>query len=321
MKVSVIIPVYNVEKYLKRCLESVLKQTFQCLEIILVDDGSGDGSGIMCDEAADYDERCIVIHKKNAGLSSARNVGLESATGEYVIFIDSDDYLSCNFIENGLNLCEKYDADVAILQMLYVAEETNEEIKKKQKYEVMILNPEQAIKESLYQRYFSCCTPGKIYKRKLFHNVRFPEGRLSEDLATCHLIFDAASRIVYCNEIGYYYRQHNMSIMHCFNPGRMDALEWSSEIEKFCFEKYPDIVQAAICRTFNVAVHLLLDLPDFGEVRDMYVGDIWHAIRRTRNTAIFCSETRFREKAAAFISFMGEKNLKRIWNSRVAVRK
>ena len=112
MKVSVIIPVYNVEKYLPRCIKSVLDQTYQDLEIILVDDGTKDNSGIMCDEYATKDNRIRVIHKENGGLSSARNSGIEIATGDAVFFLDSDDYLPTECIEKMVCLMEEKDADI-----------------------------------------------------------------------------------------------------------------------------------------------------------------------------------------------------------------
>ncbi|MCB7320747.1 glycosyltransferase family 2 protein [Lacrimispora sp. 210928-DFI.3.58] len=321
MKVSVIIPVYNVEKYLKRCLNSVLCQTYRNLEIIIVDDGSEDYSGMICDNICETDKRIVVIHKKNGGLSSARNMGLEIATGHYITFVDSDDYIALDFIEKTLDLCEDKKADIAIMQMLYISEDINEEMKQGEKNIVEIFDSQRAIEESLYQKRYSCCTPGKLYKRHVFDKIRFPEGRLSEDLATCHLLLDAADKIVYSNEIGYYYRQHNSSIMHIFNPRRMDALEWSINIEQFCEEKYPNIIPAALCRTFNVSIHLLLELPEKGEMYDRYFVDIWNEIKRTRIPVILCHKVRFREQAAAILSFAGLKMLKCVWNSKIAIKK
>lgn len=321
MKVSVIIPVYNVEAYLPRCLESVVHQTYEDLEIIIVDDGSTDRSGTLCDHIRDTDQRIVVVHKKNGGLSSARNTGLSIATGNYVTFVDSDDYLSLDFIETTVGLCGHYGADIAIMHMLYVAETTNDEIKNNEKNQIEIFNSGRAIEESLYQKRYSCCTPGKLYRRRVFDGIHFPERRLSEDLATCHLLLDAADKIVYSNEIGYYYRQHNASIMHVFNPGRMDALEWAVGIEQFCREKYPEAVQAALCRTFNVAIHLLFELPEREGKGDPYFDAVWNAVRRTRIPTVFCRKVRFREKAAAILSFAGRNVLVHMWNSKAAVKR
>lgn len=321
MKVSVIIPVYNVEKYLPRCIKSVLDQTYQDLEIILVDDGTKDNSGIMCDEYATKDNRIRVIHKENGGLSSARNSGIEIATGDAVFFLDSDDYLSTECIEKMVCLMEENDADISIIQMKYIPENQNDECAEKEIENVVVMNSEIAIEESLYQRLYTCCAPAKLYKRSVIGNTRFPLGRISEDLATCHLFLNNANKIVYSNYYGYYYRQHESSIMHVFNPKRLDALEWAVAIESFCKEKYPRILCAAYCRTFNVAVHLILDLPNEGIMHDKHFTEIWKEIRRTRVKTLLDKKVRNREKVAALLSFGGERLLKIVWNSRAAVKK
>lgn len=321
MKVSVIIPVYNVEKYLPRCVKSVLEQTYKNIEIILVDDGTKDNCGVMCDEYATNHESVTVIHKENGGLSSARNAGIEIATGDAIFFLDSDDYLSTTCIEKMVSLMEDNNADISIIQMKYIPENQNGEGAENEIENVIVMNSEKAIEESLYQRLYTCCAPAKLYKRRAIGNVRFPLGRISEDLATCHLFLNNANKIAYSNYYGYYYRQHESSIMHVFNPKRLDALEWTEEIESFCKEKYPRILGAAYCRTFNVAVHLILDLPNSGEAHDQYYEKIWKEVKRTRIKTLFDIKVRNREKAAAILSFGGEKILKAVWNSKVAVRK
>lgn len=321
MKVSVIIPVYNVEKYLQRCIESVIKQTHKDIEIILVDDGSKDKSGEFCDLWAEKDNRIKVLHKANGGLSSARNVGNSIATGDYILYLDSDDYLSISCISKLVNMCEKTGSDISIIQMKYVSENMNEEIHIDEKSFIKVLSAEKAIEASLYQRLYSCCAPAKLYKKEIIEGIEFPMGRVSEDLATCHLFLDKAQKISYTNAIGYYYRQHSNSIMHIFNPKRMDALEWTLQIEEFCKLKYPSIVTAAKCRTFNVAVHLILDLPASGEVREKYYRDLWKELKRTRVYALLSPKTRFREKAAVILSFGGEKLLKNVWNSKLAIKR
>lgn len=321
MKVSVIIPVYNVEKYLPRCIKSVLDQTYQDLEIILVDDGAKDNSSVMCDEYAKDSKNITVIHKENGGLSSARNAGIEIATGDAIFFVDSDDYLSTKCIENMVCLMEENDADISIIQMKYIPENQNDECAEKEIENVVVMNSEQAIEESLYQKLYTCCAPAKLYKRKVIGEVRFPLGRISEDLATCHLFLNNADKIVYSNYYGYYYRQHETSIMHVFNPKRLDALEWTAEIERFCRINYPSIIKASYCRTFNVAMHLLLDLPSDDLIHDIYYDQIWSEIRRTRIKILLDNKVRKREKIAAILSFCGEKILKSVWNSKIAVKR
>ena len=320
MLVSIIIPVYNVEKYVERCFQSVSEQTYQNIEIIIVDDGSTDSSGKLCDEFARIEKRAVVIHKENGGLSSARNAGMRVAKGEYITFLDSDDFLALDFVEKAILLCENLSAEISILDMAYINESSNEEINDNSNEEVVVLSREDAIKESLYQKMFSCCAPGKMYKKSTLEGIVFPLNKLSEDLAVCHLILNNANSIIYSKRIGYYYRQQQNSIMHVFNSRRLDALQWTREIEAFCAEFYPNILHAAKCRSFNVAVHLALDLPDpKGKNRADY-NFIWKDVVRTRKDVIFDKECRFREKAAALLSFFGVTTLKRVWNSRFAVK-
>lgn len=320
MLVSIIIPVYNVERYIKRCFQSVSAQTYKNLEIIIVDDGSTDSSGNLCDEFANSDKRALVIHKENGGLSSARNVGKSIAKGEYLTFLDSDDFLAKDFIEKALLLCKENSADISILNMAFIEESSNEEICWKDNEVTLILQPEEAIKESLYQKNFSCCAPGKLYKKTTLDGIEFPLNKLSEDLAVCHLIFNKAKSIIFSNQIGYYYRQQQNSIMHVFNSRRLDALLWTREIEAFCTLFYPSILHAAKCRSFNVAIHLALDLPSSKAENQTDYCLIWKEVKRTRMSVITDSQCRFREKAAAFLSLFGLAVLKIVWNSRFAVK-
>lgn len=220
-----------------------------------------------------------------------------------------------------ISLMEDNDADISIIQMKYIAENINEECAELEVEKVSVMNAERAIEESLYQRLYSCCAPAKLFRRSAIGEIRFPLGRISEDLAICHLFLNNACKIVYSNYYGNYYRQHESSIMHVFNPRRLDALEWAKEIENFCIKKHPTILGEAYCRTLNVAVHLVLDLPDCGEIHDHYFVGIWDEVKRSRIKTLLDKKVRNREKVAALLSFGGEKMLKAVLNSKVAVRK
>lgn len=320
MKVTVIIPVYNQLIYIKRCIQSVLNQTYKNIEVLLIDDGSTDGSEKLCDQYATYDNRIKVIHKVNGGLSSARNVGIECASGEYITFLDSDDYLAVECIERMINLCMNYSADISIMRMAYVCENINEEINKSTNERIQCFTTQEAIEGSLYQKLFSCCAPGKMYCKSVFTGISFPLNRLSEDLAVCHLIFNNAKKIVFSNIVAYYYRQQPQSIMHVFNLRRLDALEWAHNIESFCEMNYPDIVPAAKCRTFNVALHLVLDLPTKDEQLKKNEKKLWDDIKRTRMIVLFNNKVRFRERAAVLLSFIGPGFLRFVWNSKIAIK-
>lgn len=316
--VSIIVPVYRVEKYINRCIDSVLRQTYNNFELILVDDGSPDNCGNICDGYANMDMRIKVIHKKNGGLSSARNAGIDVAKGDYITFLDSDDVIENQFIEKLLSLCKQNQAQIAIMRMMKVSADFDEKEftppSKNDKIEV--LSPEKAIEYSLLQKEYTCCAPGKLYENKIFKEIRFPEGRLSEDLATCHLFLDTAKQVVYSHEIGYYYRQHGQSIMHNFKKERLDALEWAESIESFCAKSYPSIVQFAKCRTFNVAFLLLLETPNNEKECER---KLWNAIIRTRKTVFFNSKVRFKEKIAVIISLLGARNTRSVSNKLIGV--
>ena len=146
--ISVIVPVYNVEKYLPQCLNSIINQTYKNIEVVLVDDGSTDDSGNICEEYKKNDERIIVVHQKNSGLSAARNVGIEISTGEYITFIDSDDYISPDYIENLYSALEQYSADIAICDLKKVSEKVelwDIDYKVEKNFKSILLNNSQTI--------------------------------------------------------------------------------------------------------------------------------------------------------------------------------
>lgn len=320
-EISIIIPIYNSMPYLEACIESVKSQTYKNIEIILVDDGSTDESYQYCDMVAKSDSRVLVIHKKNGGLSSARNAGIKIASGKYITFLDSDDYLSTDFVKKTLKLCQNNDAEIAILNMKYIVENEAEEINDEVNHKQLIFDSENAIKESLIQKRYTCSAPGKIYQKDLFKEIEFPEGNLSEDLAICHVVLDEANRIVYSYEYGYYYRQHAESIMHVFNERRMDALKWALEIEDFCLDRYPDLSHIAKARTFNVSVHLLLDLLKDQKEHRKIKNILWKQIKRTRKTTIISRDVRLVDKIAALLSYGGDGVLQSAWKSKFAIKK
>ena len=249
--ITVIIPVYNVEKYLERCMASVLEQSYTNLQILLVDDGSTDNCPQLCDSYALQDNRVHVIHKQNGGLSDARNAGLEIASGEYVTFLDSDDWISLNCIEIMYNECCKYKADIAIIDTI----ETSDTVAVKKRYsDGFKLKKEYTPQEAMYviftQRGFNTGVGGKLYKHTLIEQFRFTKGILYEDIDVLYKIFDKASKIVFSDKAQYYYYQREGSIVHAeFDARHFILLDISSEILKFVDQKYPELHDAAVCRS------------------------------------------------------------------------
>lgn len=209
--ISVIVPVYNVQDQLKKCVNSLINQSYTNLEIILVDDGSTDNSGLMCDELAGLDQRIRVIHQNNGGLSAARNSGLDIATGEYIFFVDSDDYLDLSTLEKLMNHMSRCNADVVACGFAYTYDE---------KPESPFTNPSPGIwsgKEAVIQMMTNnnLCTTAwnKLYKACLWKDVRFPKGRVHEDEATTYKVLYASNTVAYLPECLYKYYQRENTIM------------------------------------------------------------------------------------------------------------
>lgn len=218
--VSIIVPVYNVKSYVGECVESLCRQTYTNLEILLVDDGSTDGSGEVCDEYAGRDERIRVIHQANRGLSGARNMGLDDVQGEYIAFVDSDDLVSPNYIETLYELLMKYEADIAACAYIKVTTEQLADIREK----VLSLDnvkeicmPSVKLLKQWHGKYKQQETVAwnKLYCRELWNGrrkIRFPEGRNHEDVLISHLVVQGAKTIVLTTEILYFYRIRKGSI-------------------------------------------------------------------------------------------------------------
>ena len=223
-KISIIVPIYNVEKYLEKSVKSILNQTYKNLEIILVDDGSKDSSGKIADELSKKDDRILVIHKENGGLSSARNEGMKKVTGEYIAFLDSDDCIVPDFYEYLYNLIKKYDCDIAQGRFLRINEDLmdnsndiiEEENSKLEIKEKVLTNKEAlevlyGIKEGPYVQ--EVVVWNKLYKKKVLDNIVFPVGKLHEDEFTTHKILFNSEKIVVSNRYIHGYIQSKNSIM------------------------------------------------------------------------------------------------------------
>jgi len=220
--VTIIVPVYNISEYLPACVESLRKQTYEDIEIILVDDGSTDGSGALCDEYAAQDARIRVVHKENGGLSSARNAGLDVATGQWVLFVDGDDYLVCDAAERLLNVV-KLHQDADFLHFLY--QETDGSWQPgEQKPEITVQTNVPDLFQYLYDMggvAASACT--KLFRKELLDSLRFKEGIRHEDEELMTRLLPMCRKVVYTNLLLYGYVMRQGSIIHSqFSPKAMD---------------------------------------------------------------------------------------------------
>ncbi|MGE8204569.1 glycosyltransferase family 2 protein [Heyndrickxia sp. NPDC080065] len=238
--ISIIVPVYNEELYLKQCIDSILAQTFTNFELILVNDGSTDCSGDICDEYESKNSRVRVIHKNNGGLSSARNAGIKEAEGEYIGFIDSDDFIDENMYKNLYQLCQETNSDISICRFgreidgELISDDEEKIIKEMDHIEGM----RQLFKGVLYR--FSVCN--KLFKKTCFENILFPEGRIHEDLSTTYKLFSNANKVVFTNYVGYMYvKRENSILTSTFNKRRLDAFTGWEEILPFMKQNYPQL--------------------------------------------------------------------------------
>ena len=238
--ISVIIPVYKVEKYLSKCIDSVLNQTYSNLEIILVDDGSPDNCGAICDEYAKKDSRIKVIHKENGGLSDARNKGLEIAAGEYIAFVDSDDYLNKKMYETLFDLSHEHNADVVFCELQRFSEDEVVNENCSDNYEIKELTKVEALNEILFNDNVGNYMMPKLFKRRTIEGILFPKGRVYEDIATTYKIIDRSEKIVYTNQKLYYYLFGRVgATTSTFTPKKiLDSLQSYYEQYEFINSQY-----------------------------------------------------------------------------------
>lgn len=269
--ISVIVPVYNVEKYLCKCVDSILAQTYTNLEIILVDDGSPDNCPAICDEYAEKDSRIKVIHKENGGLSSARNAGTEIALGEYITYIDSDDYVDEMFIEvlvNGLNVDTGGKKAGIVCEQNAHEEEIEKAVGKEISYSVF--SPDKALAELCLCQKYGASACAKLFSREIALMYPFPLRKIYEDLATTYKMVSDSECVIYCNALHYHYVRRDGSICHQkWNNSVYDLMEAADNLLNFIDENYPEIHCYGVYRYFfaaNEFINRAHFSPDFKEI-------------------------------------------------------
>ena len=215
--ISVIVPVYNVEDYIDECIESIISQTYSKLEIIIVNDGSKDRSREKCEKYVGLDNRIRIIDKSNGGLSSARNAGIKVATGDYLCFIDSDDYIENTMIESLLRVSQMEQADIVCCNYDNVNEKSGTISKHNIRFQgIEKYNRQEAHELMLAEDFFKCFAWNKLYKKELFDNIQYPEGLHYEDILTLYKLIKKANTIVFTSEPLYHYRVRENSITRSF---------------------------------------------------------------------------------------------------------
>lgn len=264
MRVSLIVPVYNVSNYLPRLMETVLSQTHKNLEIMLIDDGSTDGSGMICDEYEAKDSRIKVIHKSNSGVSDARNAGIEYASGEYLVFADGDDYLDCDYIEYLLNLCLENNSDMSCCAWTIDNNGKHSKCSYRKSEPGIYNGNKDAMRAMLTTRLLSSSVWGKMFKRKVFDNVRFPEGsNYYEDDATMYRLVANADSVAIGGESKYFYTLRDDSLIHrTFNENNLKMIEIFEKRCAFIENKYPELSVYARSDILMAVNHCIIKMCD-----------------------------------------------------------
>lgn len=261
-KISIIIPIYNVEQHIRKCVKSVINQTYKNIEIILVDDGSPDNCGRIAESFAEMDERIKVVHQENKGLCSARNAGLEVATGEYIGFIDSDDWILPDMYEYLYKNLKEHEADITACRYFRVIK--NKKTKVNTDGQVKIFNTDEAINNIVTKFELRTVFWNKLFKREIFDNIRFPEDRVFEGTNMMHIVLEQAERIVLLPDAKYYYIDTESSIINTSNiKNGCDYVLGFIKRYNELVDKYPELRETMLKQVVKNSISLLVTLKKF----------------------------------------------------------
>ncbi len=315
MKVTVIVPVYNTEKYVAKCIQSILSQTFGDFELIIVDDGSTDQSGSVCEKFAQEDNRIVLIHKENAGQGVARNLALERAQGQYFAFLDSDDYWDENYLESMLEVIEQENADISICDFRRVNSQYQMCPQAKERKKSRVYSGVEAARTALYWKDFGVAPWAKLYKRSVWEGVRFKEDRIYEDLATTYLVYLNAKRVAFTSkQLMSYYLRENSDIRISFNERKMMTITTAEEIVAYANSNCRLLRKPAYSRAVASGFFIYLQIPD----DPIYAGDKKRCIdiiRRYRWPVITDCHARRKTWCAAVLSLFGVNCVQKVFRS------
>ena len=311
--VSIIVPVYNVEKYVEKCLKSICSQTYEKIEVLVIDDGSRDNSGKLCEGFANYDDRITVYHKKNGGLSDARNYGIARAKGEYITCIDSDDFVDPDYIEYLVNLQKRYNTKMSICQHRVRYDNGSIKDKGKQGYEV--LDSFECMEKLLYHEEVDTSAWAKLYHHSLFDKVKYPTGKIFEDIGTTYALILQCDWIAVGFESKYNYIFHENSIVNGkFNPAKLDLIEMTDRMAENSLKKYPGLKPAILRRRVYArlsTINQMLDTESYSDKRDEMISFVKsHAKEILKN-----QRAPKRDKAAITLLGINYRLYRKIWKT------
>lgn len=309
-EISVIVPVYKVEAYLPRCVESLMSQTYKDFEIILVDDGSPDTCPVMCDAYAKKYPNIHALHKENGGLSDARNAGMTAAKGEYVTFVDSDDYVHPAYLEM-LMQGIRQGADFSVCGFTEVYDGNGIEDLDTSRISAACVNAKEGLVEILYQGFHDVSACGILLPASLARKYPFPKGKLFEDLYTTYKFYLAAETVAFIRVPLYYYYQRKGSIMGRRNKAFIhDLLESSDQLVEACRGKGALIEQAAMNKQFSNYCRLILQPSALKEKYPEWYHHIVKTLKQERLSILFDSRARKKNRLAALALMGGITGLK-----------
>lgn len=305
--ITIIVPCYNVERYIHKCVDTILAQTYDNLEIFLVDDGSPDRCGEICDEYARKDNRIKVIHKQNGGLSDARNVAIDVAQGEYIVFVDSDDFVAPDYVETLYRLVSQNDAEMGLTWHKCFYEGTEPEADSHEGKIVKVLDRDDALESMFYQKDFDTAAWAKIYRSDLFEGIRYPKGWLFEDLPTTYRLMMKCRCVAFTSYMSYFYLLRRNSIEGApFKPAKYQScMNIVNQLKRDRASMPNGSVKKALdCRMVSFLFHILLDIPkEREEMRHTLIAEI----KRLRWEVLFDRHARMKARIACLLTFFGMK--------------
>ncbi len=305
--ISVIVPVYNVERYIDQCVHSILTQTYSDFELILVDDGSTDNSGKICDNYLKIDSRVKVIHKTNGGLSDARNVGTTISIGSHVTYIDSDDFVSVDYLEQLNYLLVKYGADIAVTGIESFVDNEMDVKNGKTKHSIneFCFSGFEALENVLYQKNMDTSACSILLPKNIAIENLFPLGKYHEDDFTTYKYYLKARSVAVTTRKQYFYRQRTGSIMHTFGKAQIDELDAADNLVMECAKIGLQLKKAAESKRFSNYCQVLSCFHSAHCDNRFQYDRIAKVLKRSRYSILFNRHCRFKNRFAAAICCFG----------------
>jgi glycosyltransferase involved in cell wall biosynthesis len=302
--ITVIVPVYNAKQYMDACVESILAQTYRNLELLLINDGSTDGSKENCDNWEGRDERIRALHFENGGAAAARNRGIECAEGEYLAFVDSDDTVTADYLDYLYELMVTMQADIAVCGFCDIYPK-NPARRKEDANEIRkVMTGKEAMVHLLYQKYFFSTPWAKLCHKKVLKNVRFPVGTLAEDVGTIYSLMYAAVWVAYGSRRKYqYYHREGSAVYSDYAARNRDYYRHCKEMIEFVEKTERSALKAAVSRHFSACFQILSETPNQKEYGDIYRA-IYADVKKYRKKVLMDKNARIRNRGAAFVSYV-----------------